>query len=337
MGCIRRPRHRDEHVFCYFDESGDFAFPGDRFDCYTQTAVVCPDSYLPEIASYVEGRRIRWGVDELHASELSAGQRLNVRRFIAASPLQLVVQATDTTLSSRTAIRAWKSRQAEALLENLSMYRQQRGQAPDVERALTALSKRSDLTTRISDAESAVRVDVMVRLRGAAVLPPKQGYGRRLGTHRPKGLIWPGRYSPETGGRAARCGRWHLRSRMNTAGPRVTAPAFSNTSRAATPPPRDRPADSEASPSACCWASAAGPSSPPRATGRATRLPVEGHELQPARQPIKLPRGCPLFSLTRGSQGSPADIVGHQRGWCLVFSAVRAVARSSFTARCSTR
>ena len=34
------------HLF--FDESGDFALPEDRFDCYTQAAVVCPDSFLDE-------------------------------------------------------------------------------------------------------------------------------------------------------------------------------------------------------------------------------------------------------------------------------------------------
>jgi hypothetical protein len=60
----------------YFDESGDFAFPVNGFDCYTQAGVICPGSFESDLASYVAGRRVRWGCEELHATELSPGQRL---------------------------------------------------------------------------------------------------------------------------------------------------------------------------------------------------------------------------------------------------------------------
>ncbi len=133
--CIRPPRHPGCRVFCYFDESGDFAFRRDGFDWYTQAAVVCPESYLAELANYVEGRHRRWAVRELHASELSGGQRLNICRFIARSPLELVVQATDTALLNPTVIVNWRRRQAATLRKNLSACQEQGGHAPDVARA----------------------------------------------------------------------------------------------------------------------------------------------------------------------------------------------------------
>jgi hypothetical protein len=155
-------------MMCYFDESGDFSFPRVRFDCYTQAAVVCPDSYLAELSRYVQGRQGRWSVDELHASELSVGKRLSVCRFIAGSPMELIVQATDTTLLDADMILNWRRRQAATLQKNLATYREQGGQASDAEEVLNALTKRSSLPTRISDVEF-VQAILLVDLTFAAL------------------------------------------------------------------------------------------------------------------------------------------------------------------------
>src|SRR5689334_3169691 len=90
----RRPHRENRVVHYFFDESGDFAFPSDRFDAYTQAAVICPDSRLGEVESFVKERCERWQVEELHAADLSPANRMRVCRYIAESDLQLVAQAT---------------------------------------------------------------------------------------------------------------------------------------------------------------------------------------------------------------------------------------------------
>lgn len=40
----------------FFDESGDFAFPLDRFACYVQAGVICPDSYLEALGDFADDR-----------------------------------------------------------------------------------------------------------------------------------------------------------------------------------------------------------------------------------------------------------------------------------------
>lgn len=41
----------------YFDESGDFGFRRDVFDCYTQAAVVCPESFEHDLNESVRQRQ----------------------------------------------------------------------------------------------------------------------------------------------------------------------------------------------------------------------------------------------------------------------------------------
>jgi hypothetical protein len=48
--------YENRAVHFFFDESGDFAFPNDRFDAYTQAAVICPDSRLADLDSFVSER-----------------------------------------------------------------------------------------------------------------------------------------------------------------------------------------------------------------------------------------------------------------------------------------
>jgi hypothetical protein len=155
-------------VHCFFDESGDFGFPADRFDCYTQAAVICPDSYLSELQEFVAGRHARWGVSELHAAELSPGQRLRLCRFIAQSSLQLVVQATDTQLADRASLGRWRKLQSKGLIKNLEWYRAQGGKAESIESWMTASAKKVSLPTRISDSEF-LQATLMVDLIHAAL------------------------------------------------------------------------------------------------------------------------------------------------------------------------
>ena len=65
-------------MLLYFDESGDFAYPDDRFDAYTQAVLICADSKLANIEEYLEGRKAAWGVEELHATELDDARVFDV-------------------------------------------------------------------------------------------------------------------------------------------------------------------------------------------------------------------------------------------------------------------
>jgi hypothetical protein len=57
------------HIYC--DESGDFAFPDDRYDAYVQAALICPTSFVDKLEHYVGNAKKRLGVGELHATALS--------------------------------------------------------------------------------------------------------------------------------------------------------------------------------------------------------------------------------------------------------------------------
>jgi Protein of unknown function (DUF3800) len=140
-------------VHLFFDESGDFGFPPDRFDSSVQAGVVCPDSFLDELRRFVDERHDKWEVTELHATGLTAGQRLTLCRFIANSPLELVAYATDTELADRDAIQQWRLAQAAAMRRNLDWYREQGGRAADVEKWMDTRMSRSALASRISDTE----------------------------------------------------------------------------------------------------------------------------------------------------------------------------------------
>jgi hypothetical protein len=94
-GSIRGPRHYLP-VRVFFDESGDYAFPFDRFDCYVQAALVCPESALPAAEGFVRDRCAAWDLKELHAHRLSAGQLQEVAEFLSDMPIELCAQAHDT-------------------------------------------------------------------------------------------------------------------------------------------------------------------------------------------------------------------------------------------------
>src|SRR4051812_34936333 len=140
-------------MLIYFDESGDFAFPADRFDAYVQAAVVCPDSRVEDVERFVGELTTRWDVPELHASELSPGKILRICRYLAQSDLRLEAQATDTDLITTRSLATWRAGQARRLEQNLEWYRKAGGQVPEIEQWMTARAKGSQYPTRISDVE----------------------------------------------------------------------------------------------------------------------------------------------------------------------------------------
>src|SRR4051812_48650678 len=85
----------------YFDESGDFAFPSDRFDAYVQAALICPTSLIDKIEHYVENAKSRLGVDELHATTLPDEELIEICRFIVGGTIALIAQVTDTDVMTQ--------------------------------------------------------------------------------------------------------------------------------------------------------------------------------------------------------------------------------------------
>src|SRR5271169_1714920 len=116
----------------YLDESGDFAFPSDRFDAYTQAVVICPDSQFKPVESYVADRTAAWGVPELHGTELTDEQVWEICRFIRAQPLPALVQATDTTAVSLRDIEVHRHAQAAQLQRNLEEWEAAGGMSEEI-------------------------------------------------------------------------------------------------------------------------------------------------------------------------------------------------------------
>lgn len=145
-------------MFFYFDESGDYAFPDDRFDCYVQAALICPDSALANLDAFVEDRQIAWGVAELHASELTSEQLTDVAHFIGNSDCHLLAHVTDTVIVTTDRIAEFRLDQAATLKCNLDWYRREstrvRG-APvqEIEDWMLRHIKRAGLASQISHGE----------------------------------------------------------------------------------------------------------------------------------------------------------------------------------------
>ncbi|MGB0097078.1 MAG: hypothetical protein WBP81_31625 [Solirubrobacteraceae bacterium] len=114
-------------MYYFFDESGDFAFPDDRFDSYVQAALICPDSQLNEVERFVRQQRRPlwpdWDVEELHATDLSDDQLLIIANFINESLCHLLAYVTDTVLVTGREIAQFRIDQAATLSRNLEWYR----------------------------------------------------------------------------------------------------------------------------------------------------------------------------------------------------------------------
>jgi hypothetical protein len=158
--CRNRPSPRlaSPDVYLFFDESGDYAFPEDRFDCYVQAALVSPDPTLAAIDDFVQERKREWEIDELHAVDLQPAQVLAVAEVIGHSDCQLLAHATDTVLVSRAGIAQFRLDQAARLERNLEWYRTESTKAigapvQEIEDWYLRHIKRAGLASQISHGE----------------------------------------------------------------------------------------------------------------------------------------------------------------------------------------
>ena len=140
-------------VFFYFDESGDYAFPEDGFDCYVQASVICPDCERPALNAYVDALKQDLGVNELHACELSPEKLLEICRFVASSHYELLASITDNTIVTHRGIFDLRIEQAATFKTNLDWYKAHGGTGDGVERHMRRNIKRAALASQISDSE----------------------------------------------------------------------------------------------------------------------------------------------------------------------------------------
>lgn len=144
------------HLF--FDESGDYAFPEDRFDCYVQAALISPDSTMAELDRFVDEKQRAWSVDELHATDLEPAQLLELAEFLGESDCHLLAHVTDTVLVSREGIAQFRLDQAARLERNLAWYREASTTAigrpvQEIEEWMLRHIKRAGLESQISHGE----------------------------------------------------------------------------------------------------------------------------------------------------------------------------------------
>jgi hypothetical protein len=140
-------------VHIFFDESGDYAFPADRFDCYVQAAVICPESVLASAEAFVRDRCVAWDLEELHAHQLSAEQLHEVAYFLSDSPIELCAQLTDTVLTTPEVIQSCRLDQAAAYERSIDNYRRQGGSDSGVMANLQVQIKKAGLASQIPDGE----------------------------------------------------------------------------------------------------------------------------------------------------------------------------------------
>jgi hypothetical protein len=154
------------HLF--FDESGDFGFPDDRYDAYVQAALICPTEFVPKLEHFAAGARERFGVEELHANELPDEALVEICEFLNGGPLALVAQVTDTDVMNQAQIAEHRQEQAAILEQNLADYQAADGQWEGAEEWYRRHARRAELTTRISNSEY-VQADLFVSLIHAAL------------------------------------------------------------------------------------------------------------------------------------------------------------------------
>jgi len=160
-------------VHFYFDESGDYAFPENGFDCYVQVALICPDSCLGSCAEFVEARKERWETSELHGLKLTSEQRLDVARFIGDGSCQLLAYVTDTVVDTPKSIAEFRLLQAATIRRNLDWYRVESTKArgapvAEIEDWMLRLIKRAGLASKISHGEF-VQANYLIRLIAAGL------------------------------------------------------------------------------------------------------------------------------------------------------------------------
>ena len=137
----------------YFDESGDFAFPTDRYDVYVQAGLIVPDSFVGKVEHYVANKKSELAVKELHAAELPDEELVAICEWLNSGPLSLVGQATDTAVMTAAQLRNYRQEQAARLAENLEQYKAAGGQWTGADAWYTRHIKRAELSSRVSDSE----------------------------------------------------------------------------------------------------------------------------------------------------------------------------------------
>lgn len=152
----------------YFDESGDFAFPDDRYDVYTQAGLIVPDSVVDKAEHYVANKKDELGVRELHAAELSDDALVGICEWLNAGPLSLVGQATDTKAMTAAHLGEYRREQAARLATNFEQYKAAGGRWAGAEAWYTRHVKRAELSSRVSDSEY-IQAHLLVGLVHAAV------------------------------------------------------------------------------------------------------------------------------------------------------------------------
>lgn len=159
-------------VHLYFDESGDYGFPADRFDCYVQAALVCPDELVAEIDGFVAARRTALAINELHATDLDEREIVGIAEFIAGSRLSLLASVTDTELVTVADIERHRLDQAAAAERNLKWYVQEStrvrgGPVPEIEQWMDRMIKRAGLASQISHGEFVQAQFLVLLIRSA--------------------------------------------------------------------------------------------------------------------------------------------------------------------------
>lgn len=152
-GCASEPRHYPRQVHLYTDESGDFLFPDDGFDCYSQAVVICPDSCLGLVSDFVSGRCGRWGLEELHAHRMTGQMLLEVCDFISESGCGLLAMVTDTELVSADDIFRFRLAQAAANKRGLDRYHAEGGRSEEIAAITDRNIKRVGLEAQIQDGQ----------------------------------------------------------------------------------------------------------------------------------------------------------------------------------------
>jgi Protein of unknown function (DUF3800) len=152
----------------YFDESGDFAFPTDRYDVYVQAGLIVPDSFVGKVEHYVANKKSELAVKELHAAELPDEELVAICEWLNSGPLSLVGQATDTAVMTAAQLRDYRQEQAARLAENLEQYKAAGGQWTGAEAWYTRHIKRAELSSRVSDSEY-IQAHMLVGLIHAAL------------------------------------------------------------------------------------------------------------------------------------------------------------------------
>jgi hypothetical protein len=137
----------------YFDESGDFAFPADRYDVYVQAGLIVPDSFVDKVEHYVTNTKERLGLVELHAAKVPDDELVGICEWLNSGPLSLVGQATDTAVMTTEQLGNYRQQQAARLAENLTQYKAAGGRWDGAEAWYTRHIKRAELSSRVSDSE----------------------------------------------------------------------------------------------------------------------------------------------------------------------------------------